>query len=65
MVTAGIFVRIATTGVGPFEAAELEAEELVFVVTGVPTYGTGGVPNALDEVERLMPNAGDAALIAL
>ena len=44
---------------------EVEAEELVFVVTGVPTYGTGGVPNALDEVERLMPNAGDAALIAL
>ena len=54
-----------STGVGPFVAAEVEAEELVFVVTGIPTWGTGGVPNALDEVERLMANAGDAALFAL
>jgi hypothetical protein len=36
---------------------------LVFVVTGIPTWGTGGVPNALNTVERLMPNAGEAALI--
>ena len=59
-----IFVEIST-GVGPFEAAEVEAEELVFIVTGIPTWGTGGVSNALDDVERLMPNAGDAAFIAL
>ena len=26
---------------------------------------SGGVPNALDDVERSMPYAGDAALIAL
>ena len=42
--------------------AEVEAEELVFVVTGIPTLGTGGVPNAPDEVEKLMANAGDAAI---
>ena len=54
-----------STGVGPFEAAEVEAEDLVFIVTGIPTWGTEGVSNALDDVERLLPNAGDAALIAL
>ena len=54
-----------STGVGPFVVAEVEAEELMFVVTGIPTWGTGGVPNALDDVERLMANAGEAALIAL
>jgi hypothetical protein len=36
----------------------------VFVVTGIPTWGTGGVPKALDEVDKLMANAGDALLIA-
>jgi hypothetical protein len=36
----------------------------VFFVTGIPTWGTGGVPNALDEVDKLMANAGDALLIA-
>ena len=44
---------------------DLESEGLVFVVTGIPTWGTGSGPNALDQVERLMPNVGDAALIAL
>jgi RNA polymerase Rpb1, domain 5 len=47
------------------EAARQSIYNELNVVTGIPNWGTGGVPNAVDDVERLMPNAGDAALIAL
>ena len=33
------------TGVGQFVTAELEAEDVGFVVTGIPTWGTGSVMN--------------------